>query len=75
MAPSGAAALRQHMLGAKSGAIVNIGSMSGFHRQQATEAMLLQRVKGRSAPYDKSLAAEGAPALCQCGGADLYRTR
>ncbi len=43
----------KHMLAKKSGAIVNIGSMSGFHRQQAAGAVLLQRLQGGCAPPDQ----------------------
>jgi len=47
MARSGAArAFGKHMLDAKSGSIVNIGSMSGFIVNKTAGAVLLQRLEG-----------------------------
>jgi NAD(P)-dependent dehydrogenase (short-subunit alcohol dehydrogenase family) len=43
----------KQVLNSGAGAIVNIGSMSGFHRQQAAAAELLQRVQSCSAPPDE----------------------
>jgi NAD(P)-dependent dehydrogenase (short-subunit alcohol dehydrogenase family) len=63
-------AFGKHMLAAKSGAIVNIGSMSG---QQAAGTGLLQCVKGGGASSDQ-VAGGGvgrAGRARQCGGADL----
>ena len=58
-------AFGRQMLAAGRGSIVNIGSMSGVHRQQAAAAGVLQRVQGRRAPPDQVARLRvGASAAC-----------
>ena len=68
-------AFGKHMLQAKSGSIVNIGSMSGFIVNKPQEQMLLQRLQGRSAPsYEVARGRMGrARRTGQRRGADLHR--
>ena len=68
-------AFGRQMLAAGRGSIVNIGSMSAVHRQQAAAAGVLQRVQGRRAPSDQvaGLRVGQARRARQRGGPDLHR--
>ena len=68
-------AFGRHMLAAKSGSIVNIGSMSGLHRQQAAGAGVLQRLEsGRASTHEVIGGRVGrARRSRQRGRADLHQ--
>ena len=60
---------------AGKGSIVNIGSMSAVHRQQAPAPVLLQRLQGSRAPPHQIARLRVGPArrAGERGGTDLYR--
>ena len=68
-------AFGRHMLAAGAGAIVNIGSMSGFivNRPQAQSYYNASKAGGASADQVAGRGMGAARRAGQCGGADLYR--